>query len=204
MPSTATTAPRRKSAAPPAGQSAAPLPGQTQIPDGPEPQQADGPGAPAPQAPDGPEPQQLAPRPPAPGGWTGVLAPLGRRNAEGRVLAQPEPGQPPLPALPLTLFLERPTRSTGRVAVGTVDRIWISDEPGADASLCGSGRLDLDGEYGMQVALRLAQGAVPVRADIEGDDASEAVTDYHATWTLASASVLARPVDQGALIVAVW
>jgi hypothetical protein len=192
-----------------------PIHGQLEVADAlaPDPQPDDGPdGSGAEQPPDedpgavvydddenyrdpGPEPLPTA--------WMGLLAPLGSRNANGRTLAVPAPGQPPLPQLPLPLYYDAdPDDAAGPVRVGWIDRVWIDDASGAPA-LSASGRLDHQTEHGPHVADRLARAALAVHADVEQDSELAVKSPYHPVWTLTSATLVPEPVEPNAVIWAV-
>lgn len=186
-----------------------PIPGQLGIDDVADGEQpidpaADAPATDAPTASTWTEPPADPPVP-VPGGWVGVLATLGRRDGVGRVLSEPEPGQPALPPLPLPLYAVCPDGPQAPVQVGTVERIWIDDAVPGELTLRGSGRFDL-AVPGGYAAAKLLTGPAPVavRLNVAEEDVNS-VGGYLRTWTPESVCLLGgRAVDEQALIAGVW
>ena len=88
--------------------------------------------------------------------WRGVLAPLGRRSPDGRVLAEPEDGQVLHRSLPLPLLYQQMTNSLGHdgsVIVGNIQRVWVED-----GALRGEGVFDLGNDTAREVVRQISQG----------------------------------------------
>lgn len=89
-----------------------------------------------------------------PEGWRGVLAPLGARSGDGRIIAAPD-GELRLRQPPLPLLWQRQLsqgHETAEVA-GRIDRVWV-----AGNRLMGEGPFDLDSDAGREAARQLAAG----------------------------------------------
>lgn len=96
------------------------------------------------------EPQQL------PDGWRGVLAPIGVRSGDNRMIADPG-GAPRLRQPPRTLLHQKALGMghEGAVAVGRIDRVWVEGN-----LMMGEGPFDLQAEGASEAARQLAEGFV--------------------------------------------
>lgn len=98
--------------------------------------------------------------------WRGVLAPLGVRSGDNRMLAAPADGEPvetrdlPLPLL----FMEKTGPGhDGSTVVGRIDRVWAEN-----GLLMGEGVFDLEDETAREVVRKIGNGYhrwVSVRVD---------------------------------------
>jgi len=160
--------------------------------------------------------------------WRGVLAPLGVRSGDNRMLAMPEPGaQPQTRDLPLPLLYMEKTGNghDNSVVVGRIDRVWFEND-----ALMGEGVIDLGNDTAREVT-RLIDGGyhrwVSIRVDnatseyqlYRGDqllDASEfevrtdgdtqvipedvEEVEVATKWRLMNAAIVAEPAFQEAVI----
>lgn len=88
--------------------------------------------------------------------WRGVLAPLGRRSPDGRVLAEPQDGQVLHRSLPLPLLYQEKSSSFGHdgsVIVGNIEQVWVQD-----GNLMGEGSFDLGNDTAREVVRQIAGG----------------------------------------------
>lgn len=86
--------------------------------------------------------------------WRGVLAPMGVRSGDNRVIATPE-GAPEHRSLPLPLLYQQATADLHRnsVVVGSITRIWSED-----GQLMGEGLFDLGDETAREVVRKIDDG----------------------------------------------
>lgn len=89
--------------------------------------------------------------------WRGMIAPLGRRSPDGRVLASPADGEPLLRILPLPLMYQEKTAPghDDAVIVGNINDVWIDQDKQA---VMGTGYLDLGSPDGREVARKIDRG----------------------------------------------
>jgi len=141
-----------------------------------------------------------------PGSWNGLLALFGVRDAEGRVLAEPPPGQPPLPPMPLPFALEWPDPATRRVSVGSVERIWTDPHGPQGPGLYGCGSLDLEQPHARDLAQHLSGGPAAARLEIaeEGEDAEVPPGRHYASWSPCGVLVRRGDPHDAPSVVAVW
>lgn len=152
--------------------------------------------------------------------WRGVLAPLGVRSGDNRMLAAPE-GEPSYRTLPLPLLYQRATAEghDNSVVVGSIDRVWTEN-----GMLMGEGRFNTKSSDAQEVIQQIQDGFhrwVSVRIDNETREfryyregrelaafevaAAEDVSDIEAvsvarTWRLMSGTLVAEPAFQEAAI----
>lgn len=153
-------------------------------------------------------------------GWRGVLAPMGVRSGDGRMLAPPA-GAPNARNLPLPLLYQQATGPghTNSVVVGSITRVWAQD-----GSLMGEGVFDLGDDTARDVVRKISSGFHRwVSVGVDDDSAemqywrgeqqlelaevamSEDLADIQAVtvftaWRLMSATLVAEPAFQEAVI----
>lgn len=97
-------------------------------------------------------------------GWEGVLAPLGERSPDGRVLAPPEDGQPLTRTMPLPVLYQEKTSPGHDQAqiVGNILDVWVGEtDDSAEASapvLMGRGTFDLGNPVAREVVRQIDGG----------------------------------------------
>lgn len=157
-------------------------------------------------------------------GWCGVLAPMGVRSGDKRMLA-PSPGVPNHRTLPLPL-LYQPSTAPGHdnsVVVGNIQRVWSQD-----GQLMGSGLFDLGSEAGREAVRQIDGGFMrwvsvaldddsvqmqyygpdgaqltPMQVALAEDDQGIDAVRVYTAWRLMSATLVAEPAFQEACIVLV-
>jgi hypothetical protein len=152
--------------------------------------------------------------------WRGVLAPMGVRSGDNRMLAAPD-GEPQYRTLPLPLLYQRATADghDNSIVVGAIDKVWVQD-----GMLMGEGRFNTKSAEARDVVQQIQDGFhrwVSVRIDNETREfryyregrqleafevaATEDTSGIEAvsvarTWRLMSATLLAEPAFQEAAI----
>lgn len=152
--------------------------------------------------------------------WRGVLAPMGVRSGDNRMLASPD-GEPSYRTLPLPLLYQRATAEghDNSVVVGSIDRVWSEN-----GMLMGEGRFNVKSDVAQEVIQQIQDGFhrwVSVRIDNETREfryyrdgremsafevsQSEDTTGIEAVsvaskWRLMSATLVAEPAFQEATI----
>lgn len=152
--------------------------------------------------------------------WQGVLAPMGVRSGDGRMIGAPD-GPPNVRTLPLPLLYQQATADghDNSVVVGNITRVWSQD-----GLLMGEGTFDLGDEQAREVVRKIDDGYhrwVSVRLDNEtrqyrfykgdqqlseyelenyADDGSVDVVTVSTDWRLMSATLVAEPAFEAAAI----
>lgn len=152
--------------------------------------------------------------------WQGVLAPMGVRSGDNRMIGAPD-GPPNVRTLPLPLLYQQATADghDNSVVVGNITRVWSQD-----GLLMGEGTFDLGDEQAREVVRKIDDGYhrwVSVRLDnetrqyrfykgdqqlsefeLEGyaDDGSVDVVTVSTDWRLMSATLVAEPAFEAAAI----
>jgi hypothetical protein len=152
--------------------------------------------------------------------WQGVLAPMGVRSGDNRMIGAPD-GPPNVRTLPLPLLYQQATADghDNSVVVGNITRVWSQD-----GLLMGEGSFDLGDEQAREVVRKIDDGYhrwVSVRLDNEtrqyrfykgdqqlseselenyADDGSVDVVTVSTDWRLMSATLVAEPAFEAAAI----
>lgn len=152
--------------------------------------------------------------------WQGVLAPMGVRSGDNRMIGAPD-GPPNVRTLPLPLLYQQATADghDNSVVVGNITRVWSQD-----GLLMGEGTFDLGDEQAREVVRKIDDGYhrwVSVRLDNEtreyrfyrgdqqvseyelenyADDGSISAVTVSTDWRLMSATLVAEPAFEAAAI----
>lgn len=154
-------------------------------------------------------------------GWRGVLAPMGVRSGDNRMLGTP-PGAPNSRTLPLPLMYQQASAPghDNSIVVGNITRVWAQD-----GMLMGEGRFDLgnetardvvrqidggfhrwvsvaldDEDVEMQYYGRDGQQLTPTQVAMSEDDSGITPVRVFTAWRLMSATLVAEPAFQEASI----
>jgi hypothetical protein len=181
-----------------------------------------------------PEPAVVVPEPEAPpvlaagtlpaeatqARWQGVLAPMGVRSGDNRMIGAPD-GPPNVRTLPLPLLYQQATADghDNSIVVGNITRVWSQD-----GLLMGEGTFDLGDDQAREVVRKIDDGYhrwVSVRLDNEtreyrfyrgdqqiseyelenyADDGSVSAVTVSTDWRLMSATLVAEPAFDAATI----
>jgi hypothetical protein len=152
--------------------------------------------------------------------WEGVLAPMGVRSGDNRMIGTPD-GPPNVRTLPLPLLYQQATADghDNSIVVGNITRVWSQD-----GLLMGEGTFDLGDEQAREVVRKIDDGYhrwVSVRLDNEtreyqfykgtqrlsefelesyAEEGGIDVVTVSTDWRLMSATLVAEPAFEAAAI----